>query len=65
MTKKFSSATDRFRVVWRSQCNGGQKRERRECPVRILPDEQKMLLCIEMWLQNYLSLALHINFNAF
>ena len=44
MTKKFSSATDRFRVVWRSQCNGGQKRERRECPVRILPNEQKMLI---------------------
>ena len=29
-------------MVWRSQYNGGQKCERRERPVRIAPDVQRM-----------------------
>ena len=33
----------RFRVEWRSQCNGGQKRKRSECPVKIASDAQKDL----------------------
>ena len=33
----------RFRVVWYSQCNGDQKRERRERPVKIANDMQKDL----------------------
>ena len=28
----------RFRMVWRSPCNGGQKGERRERPVKIASD---------------------------
>ena len=34
----------RFRVVWRSQCNGGQKRERCERPVKITSDMLKDLV---------------------
>ena len=33
----------RFRVVWRSQCNGDQKREKRERPVKFAFDLQKDL----------------------
>ena len=33
----------RFRMVWRSQCNDGQKRERREHPVKIASEMQKDL----------------------
>ena len=34
---------DRFRVVWRSQCICGQKRERRERPIKITAHMQKDL----------------------
>ena len=34
----------RFRVVWHSQCNGGQKRERRERPFKLASDMQKDLV---------------------
>ena len=44
MTTKFSSAMGRFRVAWHSQYNGGQKRERRKCAVRIPHDLQIMLM---------------------
>ena len=39
----------RFRVVWHSQCNGGQNRERCERPVKIASDLQKNLtfICIK------------------
>ena len=37
----------RFRVAWRSQCNGGQKRERRERPVLV----ELFPICRKIWLQ--------------
>ena len=46
----------RFGVVWRSQCNGGQKCERRERPVNIASDMQKKF----DFKKNSLSFALHI-----
>ena len=43
ITTKVPTNNGRFRVVWRSQCNGGQKRERRERSVKIFSDKQKNL----------------------
>ena len=49
----------RFRVVWRSQCNGGQKQERREPPVKIVSEMQKDLAAIKT------HFHLHYIYNAF
>ena len=41
----------RFRAVWRSQCNCGQKRERHQRPIKIAPDMQKKLTFIALHIQ--------------
>ena len=43
MVAKFLINNGRFRVVWHSQCSGGQKCERRERPVIIASDMMKDL----------------------
>ena len=55
ITTRVLISNGRFRVVWRSQRTGAQKRERRESPVKIASD-----IHVYGCKKNSLSFSLHI-----
>mgnify|MGYP001795523901 CR=1 FL=1 len=60
ITTRVQINNGRFRVVWRSQCNVDQKRERRERPVNIAADIHVYAERFGGYKKNSLLFALHI-----